>query len=122
LTGTGGSSNVIWYDLGSSPAQTYSGSGVMTAPITTTIQNAGSVTFNNTTNQWITNRINVVVGNITNANKITLGTGGATTGTVQIGNTTTPTAAGTFDVPLTFNLGSGGEVISYLRTTASRST
>ena len=49
-----------------------------------------------------------------NSNKITLGNGGATTGVVQIGNTTTPTAAGTFDVPFTFNLGTGGETASYL--------
>jgi hypothetical protein len=61
-------------------------------------------------------------GNITNSNKITLGNGGATTGIVQIGNTTTPTNAGTFDVPFTFNLGTGGEIISYLRTTLTRTT
>jgi hypothetical protein len=66
--------------------------------------------------------IRLFSGSLTNSNKITLGNGGSTTGVVQIGNTTTPTAAGTFDVPFTFNLGTGGQTISYLRTTATRTT
>jgi len=74
------------------------------------------------TNQVVTNRVIIFSGSFTNANKITLGNGGATTGTVQIGNTTTPTASGVFDVAPTFNLGTGGEVVSYLRTTTARTT
>ena len=64
----------------------------------------------------------IFTGNILNSSKLTLGDGGATLNPVQIGNTTTPTAAGAFDVAPTFDLGTGGEQISYLRTTASRST
>ncbi len=119
LTASGASSNFVWYDNGEG-TQTYTGNGVTTAPITTTsIQNVIDFT---STGQWITNRINFFSGNITHANKITLGTGGATTGIVQIGNTPTPSATGTFDVAPVFNLGTGGQNISYLRTTVSRVT
>ncbi|HEV7570347.1 MAG TPA: fibronectin type III domain-containing protein [Thermoanaerobaculia bacterium] len=122
LTANGASSNFIWFDTGSAVPQTYTGNGVVTAPITTmSFQNAGGVTLSST-NPVITNRVNLFAGNISGANKITLGAGGATTAIVQIGNTTTPTAAGTFDSPPGFNLGTGGEIISYLRTTAPRVT
>jgi CSLREA domain-containing protein len=114
------------YFAGSVP-QTYSGSGVAGTtglPLQSVdFDSTGGVTFNaGTTNNLITNRIIIFTGNITNANKLTLGVGGSSTGTVQIGNTTTPTNAGSFDVTPTFNLGTGGEVISYLRTTNARTT
>src|SRR2546423_217158 len=119
LTATGAS--VRLYNGGSS-AQTYSGNGTFTAPVTSfELDNANGLTIT-TTNQIPTARVILFTGSFTGANKITLGNGGATTGTVLIGNGTTPTAAGSFDVPLTFNLGTGGEVVSYLRTTASRAT
>jgi Domain of unknown function (DUF4214) len=120
LTSTGASSR--YYHLGNGAAQTYSGTGVVTAPMTTfELDNALGLTLS-PTNQVVTNIIRLFTGSLAGANKLTLGNGAATTGTVQIGNTTTPTAAGTFDVAPTFNLGTGGEVISYLRTTASRNT
>ena len=60
-------------------------------------------------------RVIIFGGSFVNANKITLGNGG--NATVQIGNTTTPTAGGTFDVAPGFNLGATGvQNISYLRT------
>ncbi len=118
LTSTGASSR--YYNLGNGSAQTLSGTGVFTAPMTTfELDNPLGLTLT-TTNQAVTNIIRLFNGSFTNANKLTLGSGGATTGTVQIGNTTTPTAAGTFDVAPTFNLGTGGQVIAYLRTTLTR--
>src|SRR5690606_19888243 len=62
------------------------------------------------------NRIIIFSGSFVNPNKLTLGTGSATAVTIQIGNTTTPTGGGTYDVSPQFNLGSGGQNISYLRT------
>ena len=119
LNGT--AANSALYFLGSA-AQTYAGTGTTTAPLANfEVDNALGLTLSST-NNVIASRVILFTGSVTNSNKITLGNGGSTTGTVQIGNTTTPTAAGSFDVPLTFNLGSGGEVISYLRTTSSRST
>jgi hypothetical protein len=72
--------------------------------------------------QLTARRIIIFTGNILNSSKLTLGDGSATLNPIQIGNTTTPTAAGAFDVAPTFNLGTGGEHLAYLRTTASRST
>ena len=84
-------------------------------------ENALGVTLSQAA-QTVTRGVVLFSGNVTNSNKITLGNGDATVSTVQIGNTTTPTPAGSFDVPFTFNLGSGGQSISYLRTTVSRTT
>ena len=103
-------------------AQTYAGTGTTTAPLANFgVDNALGLTLSST-NNVIASRVVLLTGSVTNSNKITLGNGDSTTGTVQIGNTTTPTAAGSFDVPLTFNLGTGGEIVSYLRTTTSRTT
>lgn len=120
MTSSGASSRL--YHLGNGSAQTYSGAGTFTAPLNSfDLDNPLGLTFS-TTNQVPTTRIILFSGSFTNSNKFTLGNGGATTGTVQIGNTTTPTAAGTFDLAPTFNLGTGGEVISYLRTTNAYTT
>jgi hypothetical protein len=110
-----------------STAQTYSGTGVagtVALPLQAIDFDAlNGVTISpSTTNNLITNIIRIFTGNVTNSNKLTLGIGGSSTGTVQVGNTTTPTNAGSFDVQPTFNLGTGGEVISYLRTTNARTT
>jgi hypothetical protein len=121
LTANGASSNFVWF-LTTSPV-TYTGLGVSTAPITNfAIQADSGLTIDPASPTIVVGAIRLFSGSLINSNKITLGNGGATTGIVQIGNTTTPTAAGVFDVPFTFNLGTGGETVSYLRTTASRNT
>jgi hypothetical protein len=121
LTANGASSNFVWF-LTTSP-QTYTGSGTVTAPITNfAVQADLGLTIDPASPNIVVGAVRLFSGSIINANKLTLGNGGATTGIVQIGNTTTPTAAGTFDVPMTFNLGTGGQVLSYLRTTATRTT
>jgi uncharacterized repeat protein (TIGR01451 family) len=124
LTANGANSNLIWLDNGQG-VQTYTGSGVTTAPITATSIESVGLTFTST-NQFIAARVNLFDGNVTNSNKITLGNGGATSGVVQMGNggspTATPTPAGTFDLPFVFNLGTGGEIALYARTTVSRVT
>ena len=120
LTANGASSNFVWF-LTTAP-QTYQGTGVTTAPITNfAIQSDLGLTMNAAVNNVVVGAMRLFSGSLINSNKITLGNGGATTGIVQIGNTTTPTACGTFDVPFTFNLGTGGQIISYLRCTLSRS-
>jgi hypothetical protein len=121
LTGNGVSSVFTWF-LTSAPV-TYTGTGSVTAPLTTmAFQADQGVTFNPTVSNVVVNAVRLFSGNVTNSNKITLGNGGATTGIVQIGNTPAPTNPGSFDVPFTFNLGTGGQTISYLRTTTSRTT
>jgi Carboxypeptidase regulatory-like domain/Fibronectin type III domain/Domain of unknown function (DUF4214) len=122
LTGNGANSVLYWFGILPNAAQTYTGSGVVTAPLSSmSFDNALGVTLSGV-NQIPTLRVNLFTGNVTNANKITLGNAAATTGTVQVGNTTTPTNAGSFDVAPVFNLGTGGQILSYLRTTLSRTT
>ncbi len=120
FTGTGASSR---YYHAADVTQTYAGNGVMTAPLTSfEVDNPGGVNIT-ATNQQVVGRIILFTGGITGANKLTLGNGAATTGIVQIGNAGSPaTDAGGFDVPMTFNLGSGGEVISYGNYVSDRST
>ncbi len=121
LTHNGASSNFVWF-LTTAPVS-YTGNGTVTAPMTNmAIQADMGLTFSPASPNVVVGAIRLFSGSVTNANKITLGNGGATTGIVQIGNTTTPTAAGTFDVSFTFNLGTGGQTLSYLRTTAARAT
>ncbi|HEX7880795.1 MAG TPA: hypothetical protein VF720_15385, partial [Candidatus Eisenbacteria bacterium] len=99
----------------------YTGSGTSTGAMTSLESQAGSVTMSQV-NNLVVRRVIIFTGNFLNSGKITLGDGSATLNVIQIGNTTSPTAAGTFDAPLTFNLGTGGQQASYLRTGAARST
>ena len=108
------------------PAVTYTGTGIAGTTalplLSVDFDSGGGVGLSGATNNLITNRVILFNGSVTAANKLELGVGGASTGTVQIGNTTIPTNAGTFDVPFTFNLGTGGQVASYLRTTTTYTT
>jgi hypothetical protein len=63
------------------------------------------------------NRINLFSGGFINSNQITLGGGGTTATVIQVGNSSTPTNAGTFDVSPVYNTGSGGHTVLSLRTT-----
>lgn len=115
LTSTGTSARFITFR----PATpiSYSGTGNVTAPMNSLeLQNDLAFTFDPGVNNVVTNRVIIFSGSFVGANKITLGSGGTSTGIIQIGNTTTPTGGGTFDVAPAFNLGSGGQTISYLRT------
>ncbi len=80
---------------------------------------ANSATGNNTTitSPIFINRVNIFSGGFANSNQITMGNGGASTTVIQVGNSTTPTNAGTFDVSPVFNTGSGGHTVLNLRTT-----
>lgn len=121
LTANGASSNFVWF-LTTSP-QLYTGTGVATAPITNfAVQADLGLTIDPASANITANAVRLFSGSIINANKLIIGNGGATASTVQIGNTTTPTNAGTFDTNPTFNPGTGGIIFSYLRTTTSRVT
>jgi len=122
LTHNGASSNFVFF-LATAPVL-YTGTGVVTAPMTNIgIQADQGLTIDPASPNITAGNIRLFGGSVTNANKFTLGNGGTGTSAVQIGNTTTPTNAGTFDVPFTFNLGTGGQTVSYLRTnTVNRST
>jgi uncharacterized repeat protein (TIGR01451 family) len=113
LTAGGAASNLFWFDIGSAAPQVYQGTGVTTAPITTTsVQSPGGVTFLST-NQFIANRINFFGGGLSGSGKLTLGNGGATTAVIQLGvaGPTLPVLG--FDVPPVFNPGTGGVNLLY---------
>jgi uncharacterized repeat protein (TIGR01451 family) len=120
LTHNGSGSRFFF--TGSGP-QTYTGTGVVNVALTSLeLDNPGGLAITST-NQLIANRVNLFTGSITGSNKITLGSGAATTGIVQIGNGGPPASdAGTFDLPLTFNLGTGGQSIFYATVTNPRTT
>jgi hypothetical protein len=121
LDGTVAASRLYWSGAGT--PSTYSGAGTSVAPLVSwDIDNPLGVTINPAVTNVVVRRVILFSGSLTNSNKLTLGNGDATVNPVQIGNTTTATAAGTFDVPFTFNLGAGGQSVSYLRTTANRTT
>jgi hypothetical protein len=119
LTANGASSNFVIFLTTS--IVTYTGTGGVTVPMTNlAVQADSGFTIDPATSGINANAVRLFSGNIINANELTIGSGGATTATVQIGNTTTPTNAGTFDTNPTFNPGTGGIVFSYLRTGANR--
>jgi Carboxypeptidase regulatory-like domain/G8 domain len=120
LTGNGASTNFVIFLTGATV--TYTGTGTVTVPLTNLAVQAdgGNFTIDPATSGINANAVRLFSGNIINANKLTIGSGGATTAVVQIGNTTTPTNAGTFDTTPTFNPGTGGITFSYLRTSANR--
>ena len=120
VTGTTAGSRMYW---GGTVAQTYTGTGTVTPVLVSfDVDNPLGVTIDPAVTNIVTRRIILFSGGVTNTNKLTLGNADATVSVIQIGNTTTPTAAGTFDVPPIFNLGTGGQTISYLRTTTARTT
>ena len=99
--------------------QTWTGTGVVTTMTNFAVQNTSGVILT-PTNNIVCRNIRLFEGGVTGADKLTLGNGDATGNVIQFGNTTTFTDAGSFDVAPSFNLGTGGETISYLRTGASR--
>lgn len=121
LTANGAAARFIFFNA--TGGTTYSGSGVTTGTTTSWETQTLGLTMNNT-NNIVVRRIIVFVGDIINANKITLGAGDAVVNPVQFGNTSAgaATAAGVFIGTPTFNLGAGGQSVSYLRTTTARST
>ena len=122
LTANGANSNFIWQDPGGAPVQTYSGNGVTTAPITTmSSQNPTPVALNST-NQVIVGRLNVFYGGYTNANKLTIGNGGATTAVIQMGVASPTIPVTGLDAVPVFNPGTGGVNLLYAPEIAGRTT
>jgi hypothetical protein len=126
ITGNLTGSRLYFLGTGAGSGHIYTGAGIAgttVAPLLSVdFDSVNGVDLSGAANNLITNRVILFTGNVTGAGNLELGVGGASTGTTQIGNTTTPTAAGIFDAPFTFNLGTGGQVASYLRTATSYTT
>lgn len=126
ITITGVATIARMYFMGTVP-QTYSGSGTTSITIGTgncdlAVNNALGLTIDPASNGITTHRVDFFTGGITNANKITLGTGGTNVSYVQYGNLGNTTSAGNFDVAPIFNLGSGGLGLYYLIESTPRTT
>lgn len=119
FTANGAASNFVPFDPTANVV--VSGGGTFTGVTTAIGMQSATITFNQA-NQWRVRNLRVFTGNIVNANKITLGNNDATVNVVQFGNTTTPTLAGTLDAAPTFDLGTGGQTVTYLRTGNMRTT
>ncbi len=120
ITHNGASSRLIAFEPTN---MLYTGTGSVTAPLTSLeLQNDFNFTIDPSVSTIVANRIIIFTGSFVNSNKLSIGNGGSTTAVIQIGNTTTPTNAGGFDSQLSYNPGTGGISISYLRTVNTRTT
>jgi hypothetical protein len=122
LTGT--ATNTRFYFAGGSGATTYTGSGVVTVPLTAfEVDNIAGVTIDPATvNPVVTSRFNNFSGGLIGSGKLTLGNGGTTSAVVQLGVAGPTQAVSGFDVPPTFNPGSGGMVNIYAPELTARTT
>lgn len=121
LTGTAGGTR--FYFLGGSGPATYTGTGVVTSPLTAfEVDNAAGVTINPSVNQIILTRYNNFAGGVTNANKLTIGSGAVTAATIQLGVTGATNTVTGFDVPPVFNPGTGGINLLYAPELTGRTT
>jgi hypothetical protein len=100
----------------------YSGSGVSTGVMANLLFNCQSVTFSPGINNIRVRTIRVFAGNLLNANKLTLGNNDTEVSTITFGGIGSPFAGGTFDSAPVFDLGTGGENVSYLRTAGPQTT
>ncbi|MBL7727625.1 MAG: fibronectin type III domain-containing protein, partial [Dinghuibacter sp.] len=123
LNGSSAGARLYWFGAGAGVPQTYTGTGTVTALLQSfDVDNPLGVTIDPAVTNLEVARIIMFSGNLTNTNKLTLGNGGTSSGGIQYGNTTTPTATGNFDASPVFNVGTGGLSISYLRENNPRST
>ena len=122
LTGTTAGSTLAFSS--GALAQSYSGTGTVTAPLAgLTIDSPSGVTLSSglAANVVATN-VNLFRGTLANSNKLTLGNGGSTSALTTIGRVGLATAAGAYDVAPTFNAGTGGYSVSYQPEGGGRTT
>lgn len=112
------------YFLGGAAPQLYTGVGTVTAPLDgLSIDNPLGVTIDaGIAANIVTLRVNLFRGTLVNTGKVTLGNGGTTTATTQIGSTGLLDPAGSYDGFPVLNLGSGGHNVLYIQEGAPRTT
>ena len=121
LTGT--ADGTRFYFLGGNGPTTYAGTGTVTAPLLAfEVDNVAGVTIAPSVNPVVAARVNLFSGGVTGAGKLTLGNGGATSATVQLGVTGATQAVSGFDAPPVFNPGSGGVMLFYAPELTGRTT
>lgn len=104
-------SYLVWYGIDNNP--TYSGTGVSTGIVPYFYVYAPQLVLDPAANNIRARRIYVTSGNIINANKLILGNNDAITSEIVMGDGI-PRVAGSFDTSPVFELGTGGQSVSYL--------
>jgi hypothetical protein len=121
---TGSTTSSRLYFLGGAAPQLYTGSGSVTAPLDgLSIDNPLGVTIDAAIPANIVAlRVNLFRGTLVNSGKVTLGNGGTTTATTQIGSTGLLDPAGSYDGFPVLNLGTGGHSVLYIQEGVARTT
>jgi hypothetical protein len=116
--------NFTRFSFSSANAQTLTNNGTITSPVTS-FEVANSNVFGLSlagSNGFNVVRANLFYGTVVNSNKITLGTGGNSSATVQRGEVSNIYPAGAFAVAPVFNVGSRGISLLYDNSTVAYST
>lgn len=101
---------LTWYN----ESPTYSGSGVTAGLVTSFEVFCPQLTLDPAVNNIRARRIKLAEGNIINANKLTLGNNDSIPSEIVMGNES-PLETGSFDTAPVFELGTGGQKVTYLR-------
>ena len=122
---TGSTTGAELYFLGTATPQTYSGSGLITAPLRgsgLTVDNPAGLTIDSGVPQSVaTVRVNLVRGTLHNSQLITLGDVGAVA-TTQVGASGLASAGGAYDTYPVVHPSATGSAVLYLQEGASRVT
>jgi hypothetical protein len=106
--------------LGATIPQTFSGTGTFSGRISSLgVSNPTGLLLSTPV---LTQRVNLFTGAVTGSGNITIGTGLALAGVVQIGTANNTNSGGSFDAAPVFNLGTGPGVLLYLGETTARTT
>jgi hypothetical protein len=106
--------------FGTTTPQTLSGTGTFTGRISSLgVSNPAGLTISTPV---LTQRVNLFTGAVTGSGNITIGTGLALAGVVQIGTANNTNSGGSFDAAPVFNLGTGPGVLLYLGEITPRTT
>jgi hypothetical protein len=109
--------------FGSATPLSYSGTGTITAPLPNlTIDNPAGVSIDPNSPAITALNVNLRQGTVTNSGSLTLGNGGTTSATVQIGFAGSTEPGGSFDESPVFNVGTGGYRVIYEQESAARTT
>ncbi len=122
LTGTATGSRLYFLGSGVGP-QTYTGTGTLTDGLASLdVDNPSGLTIASSVGSFVTLRVDLFRGVITNSNKLTIGNAGATFALVQTGISGATSPGGSFDSAPTFNAGTQGVILIYAQETVARTT
>jgi hypothetical protein len=123
ITSTGTSARFDFANAGA--AMSYSGSGTfgtLAAPFGGAGISSNSLFLITLNSPIVATRVNLFTGGFVNSGQITLGNGGASSSTIQIGSAGLLTPGGSFDVSPVHNQGTAGQFMIYAQESVLRAT